>query len=246
MKTKDALTSSTALAPAEDNAFTAYANAALAQNITGTRLKFSKGDWLAGQENRQIVPGTRMVGDMDSFSVGWVRWSNGKPRDPRMGRVVERFKPARRDDLGDNDCDLWETSDSGEPRDPWTFTNNLVMADLETREVFTFTTSSKGGRRAVEKLCQLYGREQARHPDEWPVVELQFDSYQHPNKSFGRIKEPVLKIVGWIAKDADSPAALDAPAPKPAPTMIAAPLSDDMDEPPPDEVGDPGNDGPPF
>jgi hypothetical protein len=224
----------------------------LAQNITGTLLKFSKGDWLAGKENRQITPGTRMVADMDSYSVGWIRWSNGKPTDPRMIRIVDRLKPAQRDDLGDQDCELWETDDKGAPRDPWQFTNNLVMADPETGEVFTFTTSSKGGRRALDKLCQAYGLERVRHRDEWPVVELGIDSYQHPNKAYGRIKEPILKISGWIPKDADSPAALDAststpaPAPKPAPAMIAAPLSDDMDEPPPYEAGDPGNDGPRF
>jgi hypothetical protein len=249
MKIKDVLneTTSTDVAQVGDNPYTAYANAALAHNLTGTLLKFSKGDYLAGQDNREIAVGTRLVANMDSYTIGWVRWSNGRPTEQLMGRVVDCFKPARRNDLGDNDSDLWETDDKGAPRDPWQFTNNLVLADPENGELFTFSTSSLGGRRAIEKLCLLYGRELPRHGNEWPVVELQVDSYQHSNKSYGRIKDPVFKIVGWIAKDAVSPAVPDAPTPGPnaAPAAIAAPPSY-MDEPPPYETGDPGNDGTSF
>jgi hypothetical protein len=174
MKIKDALikTPPTAASLAGDNPFTLYANSAMAHNLIGTLLKFSKGDYLAGQDSRAIAVGTRLIANMDSFAIGWVRWSNGRPAEQLMGRVVDCFKPVRRSDLGDNDSDLWETDDKGAPRDPWQFTNNLVLADPENGELFTFSTSSLGGRRAVEKLCQLYGRELSRHVDEWPVIEL--------------------------------------------------------------------------
>ena len=245
MKIKEGLiaTTSTAVAPVGDNPYTAYANAALAHNVTGTLLKFSKGDFLAGQDNRQIAAGTRLIANMDSFAIGWVRWSNGRPTEQLMGRVVDCFKPARRNDLGDNDSDLWETSENG-PRDPWQFTNNLVLAAAENGELFTFSTSSLGGRRALENLCQFYGRELARHSNEWPLIELQVDSYQHSDKSRGRIKHPVFKVVGWIAKDADGSTAPDAPkpAPKLAPAMVVVPVSDEVL---PYETGEPVYD-PPF
>jgi hypothetical protein len=246
MKIKETLikTPSTVVTPAGDNPFTAYANAALAHNLTGTLLKFTKGDYLAGQDGREIAVGTRLIANMDSYAIGWVRWSNGRPTEQLMGRVVDCFKPARRNELGDNESDLWETSENGAPRDPWQFTNNLVLADPENGELFTFSTSSLGGRKAVEKLCQLYGRELARHRKEWPVIELQVESYQHSNKGYGRIKDPIFKIVNWIAKDDGSPAGPTAhgPAPNPTPAMHAASRSH-MVEPPPDETGDPGNDG---
>jgi hypothetical protein len=162
-----AIMNNSALTPVgADNPFAEYANAALTGNITGTLLKFSKGDWLAGKENREIAPGVRMVANMDLFEVGWVRWSSGKRTDTRMGRVVDRFVPARRNDLGDTDEDLWETDDKGEPKNPWQFTNNVVRADPEAGEVYTFSTSSNGGRQACDRLCQAYGRERHRHPDE--------------------------------------------------------------------------------
>jgi hypothetical protein len=120
-----------------------------------------------------------------------------------------------------------------------------MLANPETRELFTFPTSSMGGRKALDKLCRAYGREQARHRDEWPVIELQVDSYA--SKSFGRIKFPVFKIVDWVSKDADSSAAPGAPAPPPnsAAAMVAPPLSD-LGEPPPYEPDDPRDYDPLF
>jgi hypothetical protein len=234
---KQVMKNSTALTPlgADDNPFADYANAALAGNITGTLLKFTKGDWLAGKNNEEVPLGTRMVANMNSFSVGWMRWSNGKVTDARMGRVVDRFVPARRNELGDSDSDLWEVDDNNVPKDPWQFTNNLELADPETSELYTFSTSSNGGRRCCENLCKSYSRERARHPDEWPVVELGVDSYQHSNKAYGRIKVPTLKIVGWADKDDDGHS---------APELIANPLGGS--EPSPDDPSDPHNYDPPF
>src|SRR5271156_3842965 len=71
---KDALRSSTDLTSAEDDPFEIYATAALANEIVGDLLKCSKGDWVAGQENRPIALGTEIVANMDSSEVGWVRW----------------------------------------------------------------------------------------------------------------------------------------------------------------------------
>ncbi len=249
MKIKEALTSSTSVAVAADDPFETYAAAALACDITGTLLKFSKGDWLADRENKQIAPGTEMVANMDSFSVGWVKWSSGRPTETLMGRVIDRFKPARRDDLGDNDNDLWETDDKGVPRDPWRFSVKLVLADPNTGELFTFSTWSKGGRRALDKLCEAYARERTRHRDDWPVIELQVDSYQHPDKSRGRIKVPVLKIVGWIAKDAHSsilPRAPTSSPPPPNPAPAVTPPFSNPGEPPTYDSDDPCNYEPPF
>ena len=222
------------LAPVKENGnpFTEHADAALTGSIDGTLLKFVKGDYFAGAgtDSRQIAVGTRLIANLDSFKIGWIRWSNGKPVEKRMGRIVDRFKPAERSDLGYDDKSLWEVSDKGEPKDPWEETSELVLANPETREVFTFSTATYGGRKALNHLCKKYGRELARQPDEWPVIELGVDSYLHPDKSRGRIKEPILTtIVGWIPKNADGPVVLTpAPAPKPEWVTITNPLADDV------------------
>jgi hypothetical protein len=206
----------TAVAKPGDNPWLSYGEAAGAHAFVGDLLKFNKGDYLAGQNNRDIPIGTQMVANMDSVKIGWEKWEDGRPVEQRMGLVVENFKPARRAELGDNDRELWRIDESGKPRDPWNFTNHLVLAAADDGELFTFATSTKGGLGAIGELCKTYGAEMHQHPDEWPVIELDVDSYAHSDKTLGRIKIPVLTIVGWTPKDGEAP---PPPNPKPAPKV---------------------------
>lgn len=196
----------TAVAEAGYNYFEAYGAQASQNTLVGQLLKFSKGDWLAGQGNTELKPGTKLVALMDQLQIGWVKWEDNKPTEQLMGLVIEGYKPMHRKDLGDLDESLWEVDMQGKPRDPWQRTNYLVLRDVGVEDVtdedrmYTFTTSSKGGIGAVVKLCNSYGKAMRQHPDEYPVVELKVDSYAHPIKEYGRIKTPVLELVGWEAK----------------------------------------------
>ncbi len=62
-----------------------------ASDITGDLLKFAKGDFLAGQDNREIAIGTRLIANMDLLEVGWIKWEDSRPIDRRMGRFAEGF-----------------------------------------------------------------------------------------------------------------------------------------------------------
>jgi hypothetical protein len=218
---KPAQTTQTAVAKPSDNPWLAYGAAASTRSFNGDLLKFSKGDYSAGQDNREIPTGTRVIADMDSLKVGWMKWEDSRPvDDSHMGLVVERFKPPRRAELGDNDKSLWEVDDDDKPRDPWQFTNNLELASEDGGEQYTFSTSSKGGISAIGELCKAFGEEMHLHPDEWPIIELDVGSYQHSKKSFGRIKFPILKLVGWSPKDGDGANQPPLPLP-PAPEPLS-------------------------
>jgi len=198
------------------NPFEAYGAQASQNNLVGQLLKFSKGDWLVGQNNTEMKPGTKLVAVMDQLYIGWVKWEDNKPTEQLMGLVVEGYKPMHRKDLGHNDESSWEVDMTGKPRDPWQRTNYLVLRDVGLTEIdedkmYTFTTSSKGGINAIGKLCQQYGKSMRQRPADYPIVELQVDSYAHPIKEYGRIKVPMLELVGWESK---------VPAPAPA---VAAP-----------------------
>jgi hypothetical protein len=80
--------------------------------------------------------------------------------------------------------------------------NYMLVKGVSDGELYTFTTGSKGGRDAVGDLCKAYGGVMAQHPDEYPVVAIGVRSYEHPNRSYGRIKTPEFKIVGWSGKSA--------------------------------------------
>jgi hypothetical protein len=204
--------------------FQQYGEAATQRNIVGSLLKFTKfGDFVHGSYDDVLKHGTHLAAHMHTLAVGWQRWQNNRPADTRMGFLAEGFEPPKRSALGDMDQALWERDDDGKARDPWQFSNLLVLSDLKSRELYTFTTSSRGGLSAVGELAKMYSNHLRTHPDEVPIVELQMGSYQHPNKSYGKIRFPIFKGAGWMPAnqlppiDGSEPEAIAAPEDKPAP-----------------------------
>lgn len=168
-------------------------------HIVGKLLKFSKGEYLAGQHGDEIPKKTQLTAVMDSLLVGWVKWEESRPIDQRMVQIVKGEKPSKRSELGDDDKSKWEIDDNGQQRDPWQLTNYIVFVDVNN-EVFTFTTTSFGGRGAVGELCKAYGKNMRQKPDDYPIISLDVGSYKHKDKKFGKIFVPKLEIVGWINK----------------------------------------------
>jgi hypothetical protein len=191
--------SSRALSPfGVSDPFEVFADAVQPRTIVGALMKFSKGDFLAGEDGHEIAEGTAFTANLDELMAGWVRWSGGKPIQHLMVRVAEGCTLPKRTELGDDDATRWETDSAGTPRDPWQFTNYLPL--LNEAGLFTFTTSSRGGLSAIGSLCRLYSRHRRKHPDVHPVIALEVGSYQHANKEFGRIKFPKFKLIGWAPK----------------------------------------------
>jgi hypothetical protein len=187
-----------------DDPFLQYGEAAKQTAIVGKLLKFSKGDWSAGEYNDLIEDGTQFVANMDELLIGWIRWQDMKPTDHVMGKVAKRYQPPRRSELGDLDSSIWDTDETGKARDPWQMSNYLLMQGTgdDDGELYTFTTSSRGGLNAVGDLCLKYGKAARQKPGQYPVVKIGTGSYLHSNKAFGRIKYPTFTIVGWVPKAA--------------------------------------------
>jgi hypothetical protein len=170
-------------------------------SITGTLIKFNKGDWVTG-DDEDLEEGLELVANMDQLMCGWIKWIDQRPSEQIMGPVAEGYQAPRRNTLGDNDQAEWEVDQEGRPRDPWQFSNYIVMKepgqDTSAEFLYTFATSSKGGLGAIGALCKEYGKEMRRRPDEYPIVKLGGDSYNH--REYGRTKVPLLTIVGWEPK----------------------------------------------
>lgn len=194
----------TELAPLTINPFEQYGNQVSQRNIVGRLLKFNKGDWLAGEDNEEIPIGKKLTCNMNELLVGWIRWMDNKPDQQIMGKVAEAYQAPKRNTLGDVDEALWEVGQDGKARDPWQFSNYMLMKEVGKKAsdatLYTFATSSRGGLGMLGELCKVYGAEMRKRPDEWPIVELGKDSYDHPNKEFGRIKTPKMTVVGWEKK----------------------------------------------
>ena len=183
------------------NAFEAYGNAVAPRMIVGTLLKFSQGfNFQAGQDGPEVPVGSVLVAIMPTLAAGWVKWENGLPTEQIIGLVADGFTPHKRKDLGDTDESAWAADESGHRRDPWQLSNYLVMADPNSRELFTFATSSKGGLGAVGQLCKLYGKMMRQQPDKIPLVKLGFGSYKPRDPARSRVKYPTFEVVGWTDK----------------------------------------------
>jgi hypothetical protein len=198
----------------DDNPFTRYAEAAGGSQITGSLLRFVKGDYLAGQDADEVPAGTELVAVMDTLRIGYIRWEDNPPVEHRMGFLSEGYVPPTRRDLSDTDKGLWPTDDEGTPQDPWQYSAYLTLVEPEDpARVFTFATSSKGGHGAIVALCKEYGRIVRQRPDSYPIVRLDVGSYPHSDRSIGRVKTPVLKITRWIPKGGFDNALTGSPEP---------------------------------
>ncbi len=200
-----------------DNPFEAYA--AKVAPPSGQFLSFDKGVWLYGIDKQRLAHGTRLAANVGGLLIGWRKWYMGRVEQDLLEPLVAQVPPVSRSSLGDMDPALWERDErSGQPRDPWQFTNSLQMVDA-TGESFVFSTASKGGLGAIGLLCKSYGQEYRQRPGMVPIVELGGDSYMHSNSEYGLIHTPVLTIVDWAPEGALTidPAGEEASTPLPPP-----------------------------
>ena len=169
-------------------------------NIVGKLIKFSKGDYLVGDDKVKV--NTQVVANMANLLIGWIRWEDNKPAETIMGLLGEGHRPQKRDTLGFDDEADWPLDTSGKPQDPWQETNYLVVKDVTDGELYTFTTSSAGGRGAISKLCKDYGTKRKMYPGKFPIITLGVDEYKHKDRTIGWVKTPLFKIVGWVPVEA--------------------------------------------
>jgi hypothetical protein len=183
------------------NPFESYADRADNMMLLGSILKFSKGDYLIGRDGEEC-PVKEVVALMPGLMCGWIRWEDNIPVEHVMGLLMEGYVPPARETLGHNDKSQWEQDNSGKPRDPWQDSVYLPVVTVDAETVFTFATSSDGGRRrAIAPLSREYGNHIRQNPNEIPVIGLEQDSYLHPDRSIGRVKYPLFPVKRWVKAD---------------------------------------------
>ena len=60
-----------------------------------------------------------------------------------MGLLYDGYRMPPRETLGDLDVAEWPAGLSGEPEDPWLHQQNLVLQQVDTRELFTFSDNEQ-------------------------------------------------------------------------------------------------------
>jgi len=179
-------------------------------------LKMDKtGHWCFGADQTEIEEGSQWAVNPFSFIHGFIAWGDGEVLGEKMASVSDPLPEL--DTAPPGAKKGWETQVGMSLK-----CLNGEDAGMEAR----FTTTSVGGKRAVQSLAvAIAGQVDTDQAKPVPVVELDTEHYQH--KSYGRIYTPIFKVLEWVSINGDepAPAAVEAaaPAPAPAPEPAAAP-----------------------
>ena len=172
-------------------------------------LKMDKtGHWVYGADQTEVEDEATWAINPFSFVHGFIAWGDGEVLGEKMASVSQPLPELDVSPPGAKKG--WETQVgmslkclSGEDK------------GMEAR----FTTTSVGGKRAVQTLAVALA-EQVDKDQTKPVavIKLKKDHYAH--KSYGKIYTPVFQVIEWVSMDADevpaeaeAEAAVEAPAP---------------------------------
>lgn len=158
------------------------------------RLTFKQGVYYC--DGMEIPLGTKLTAQCVGWCKKWIKFVDKRHVDSKIYRIFNGERPVDRDMLDDRDKNSWAKDKNGVPQDPWVLQFLLPMTDPETDEVMIFSTSSKGGTRAVGDVITMYARRAQREPTcGQPVVRL--SSTQMPTADFGKVLRPCFDVIGW-------------------------------------------------
>jgi hypothetical protein len=165
------------------------------------------GHWVFGADQTEVEDGSHWAVNPFSFVHGFIAWGDGEVLGEKMASVSDPLPELDAAPPGAKKG--WETQVgmslkcvSGED------------AGMEAR----FTTTSVGGKRAVQELAVAIAAQVEKDQNEpVPIVTLGNEHYQH--KSYGRIYTPAFGVKEWVSLTAEAApapvveAAVEAPAP---------------------------------
>jgi hypothetical protein len=172
-------------------------------SFSGRLVRFNKdGRFAVADTGDPIDENTDFIALCDEVLVGWIKF-NGEnaPPDRIQGLLFDGFVMPPRDTLGDEDQAQWEKGLSGQPQDPWQHQMSVVLQEAASLEIFTFTTTSTTGRRAVGNLLRHYERLRRADPGLYPIVRLKSGGFQHKDSRVGWVATPSFVVVGKAPKD---------------------------------------------
>jgi hypothetical protein len=160
----------------------------------GPLLKFKKGDYVFGPNDEEFSE-KELVALMPGLMHGYILWEDNTAVQEEMGLPAEGYVLPERNTLGHLDKTQWENP----KRDPWQESFYLPVITVNAEAVYTFATSSDGGRRhAIRPLCGEYGMRIREHPDDLPVFGLEQNGYEHSDPSVGWVKYPLFPVKRYV------------------------------------------------
>ena len=170
--------------------------------IAGRLIKFTKERrFIIAETGEKLSPDDDYTALCDETLIGWIKFNEDAPPDRRQGILYSGFIMPERASLGDQDQTKWPVGLSGQPTDPWQHQICLVLQSPKTQELFTFSTSSQTGRRAIGTLLRHYDRMLRSDPNSYPVIRLKPSGFHHRDERVGWVHVPAFAVVGRTPRD---------------------------------------------
>jgi hypothetical protein len=189
----------------------------------GELLKFNgkNGLWTSGKDAIPVEDGRQLAAVVPEMLAGYMLWKDGELVDQAWMPAAKFDARKQRPTLGDLDQSLWPCDENGAHVDPWKEAVMLPLIDPDTREEFTFSSSSVGGVRAAKRLATAYVKQMLAAPATTqgclPIVALGSQSYKHTDKKRGTIYNPVFEGMDWVLASSLLPGSNNKPQPDTAP-----------------------------
>ena len=156
-------------------------------------LKMDKtGHWVFGADQTEVEDDATWAINPFSFVHGFIAWGDGEVLGEKMASVSQplpelEVAPAAAKRGWETQVGMSLKCLSGEDK------------GMEAR----FTTTSVGGKRAVQALAVALAEQVEKDQTKpVPVIKLKKDHYAH--KSYGKIYTPVFQVLEWVGMDAET------------------------------------------
>jgi len=170
------------------------------------------GHWVFGADQTEVEDGSHWAVNPFSFVHGFIAWGDGEVLGEKMASVSDPLPELDAAPPGAKKG--WETQVGMSLK---------CITGEDTGMEARFTTTSVGGKRAVQELAVAIAAQVDKDQSTpVPIVTLGNEHYQH--KSYGRIYTPAFDALEWVSLTAEAGApaapapapAVEAPAPAPA------------------------------
>jgi hypothetical protein len=156
-------------------------------------LKMDKtGHWVFGADQTEVEDDATWAINPFSFVHGFIAWGDGEVLGEKMASVSQplpelEVAPAAAKRGWETQVGMSLKCLTGEDK------------GMEAR----FTTTSVGGKRAVQALAVALAEQVEKDQTKpVPVIKLKKDHYAH--KSYGKIYTPVFQVMEWVGMDAET------------------------------------------
>jgi hypothetical protein len=178
------------------NAYDPFAQAG--EEMGGSNAQYLKfngnsGEFTFGAEQEELVAGTKLAVDMNSFRRGFICWKDEKVVDEHMVRVIDGA-PKDKSELQDHGPYVI----SEDKKEGWADQAAVNFRDIASGKEYTFKVSSVSAIRALGTLLKDYSKEYKSHPGELPIITLDSSSFMPKNKAWGKKYSPKLAISEWL------------------------------------------------